>query len=342
MTARTAHTDWQEPLVLDEHTVQLRAGDQTVRIIGPAQQTLRRLREHPDSTTSPEAETESDAEDETDDDGAPPADQAIRVRARRQLAAVLLDGLPRPAALLAEQLTDLHLGLLLLRDDHPVDRADLAAGYPAAAVGLTRAAAVRRACLRQNPEAAVVCAAPTPDAWPADTVPTPDAAAPRHLQAAPPQEPVDIQVIFAQRAVAPARLAAAASRAQLVLPVVQHPAHWQIGPLLSRDRGPCPRCLLLHGTAADPHFEAVQTALAEQGAAQDQITDRPVPSDEPQSAMVLASLVAREIQLAVDGEFTPQTASRMIGLALRTGELSLVPVTPHPECDCRLHTATAR
>lgn len=321
--------------MLDEHTVQLRAGDQTVRIIGPAQQTLRRLREHPHSTTGSETETEigSEAEAEAEtDDGAPPADQAIRVRARRQLAAVLLDGLPRPAALLAEQLTDLHLGLLLLRDDHPVDRADVAAGYPAAAVGASRAVAVRRACLRQNPEAAVICAAPS------GLRPAP----PQGLRPAPPQEPVDIQVIFARRAVAPARLAAAATRAQLVLPVVRHPAHWQIGPLLSRDRGPCPRCLLLHGTAADQHFAAVQTALAEQGAAQDQFTDPQAPPEEPQSAAVLASLLAREIQLAVDGEFAPQTGSRMIRIALRTGELNLVPVAPHPECDCRLHTATDR
>ena len=306
--------------MLDERTVQLGAGDRAVRIIGPAQQTLRRLREHLDSTSSVDAASDADAPADERQAAAhqstepQAADQTIRARARRQLAAVLIDGLPLPAALLAEQLSELHLGMLLLRDDHPVDRADVAAGYPAAAVGHTRAAAVRRTCLRQHPEAAVVCAASVA------------------------QEPVDIHVIFAMRAVAPARLAAAATQAQLVLPVVRHDTSWQIGPLLSRQRGPCPRCLLLQGTVADPHFEAVQTALADQTPS----PSPPLGPGDPQSAAVLASLLAREIQLAVDGEFTPQTASRIIGLSTRTGRLSLVPVIPHPECDCRLHTAADR
>lgn len=332
--------DWQELFVIDEHTVQLGAGDRAVRIIGPAQQTLRRLQEHLSNTATQETEA---------DDDAPSDDHAIRVRARRELAAVLLDGLPRPAALLAGQLTYLHLGMLLLRDDHPVDRDDVAAGYSAAAVGLSRAAAVRRACLRHHPEATVSCSAPALLTSPGGQA---QPVQPQTVQAQPvnpqpvqphpgtPQEPVDIQVIFAQRAVAPARLAAAATRAQLVLPVVRHRTRWEIGPLLSRDRGPCPRCLLLHGAAADPHFEAAQTALAEQGRTREQATDSRLPRDEPQSAAVLASLLAREIQLAVDGEFTPQTASRMIGLSTRTGELTLVPVAPHPECDCRLHATT--
>ncbi|MCH8562045.1 hypothetical protein LTI14_02265 [Nesterenkonia sp. YGD6] len=342
MDPGTLPAEWKDVFVLDARTIQLGAGDRAVRIIGPARQTLKRLQEPVSVTRGEEAADDGDSCPEQGcprpAEGCPPtAAAAIRVQARRQLAAVLIDGLPRPAALLAEQLTRLPLGLLLLRDDHLVDRADVAAGYPAAAVGLTRAVAVRRSCLRQDPEAAVItCSAPArqTSASAANTsLPIP------HTPPALPQEPVDIQVIFARRAVAPARLSAAAARAQLVLPVVRHPLgtgpdQWQIGPLLSRDHGPCPQCLQLHGAAADPHWDTVQTALA----GQHPTANPPLDQEDPQSATVVASLLAREVQLAIDGEVTPQTASRMIGLSASTGKLSLEHVSPHPECACRLNT----
>lgn len=311
--------------MLDAHTVQLGAGDQAVRIIGPAHQILKHLQETLGATVRSEPQG---------------AGVSIRVWARRQLAAVLIDGLPRPATLLAEQLTRLRLGMLLLRDERRVDREDVAAGYAAAAVGHSRAVAVRRSCLRLDPGAAVVVSSPQPTVTPhAPETPQPPAT-PQPPQVQPPQalqEPVDVHVIFAQRAIAPARLCAAADRSQLVLPVVRHRARWDIGPLLSRDHGPCPQCLLLHGTAADPHWEAMQTALAEQGPS----VEPPLDPQDAHSAAVVASLLAREVQLAVDGEFAPQTASRVIGLCAATGRLSLEPVTPHPECACRLRTPTS-
>lgn len=346
MDVWVALAEWEDILVLDQRTVQLGAEDRAVRIIGPAQQTLRRLQERPSSPS----------EEAVENDGAaqlpstivprapvPPGEgPAVRVRARRGLAAVLIDGLPRPAALLAEQLTLLKLGALLLRDEHPVDRHDVSSGYSAAAVGHSRASAVRRLCLRQDPEAVILLCSPAPAPAAATPAPVSRPAASR------PQEPVDVHVIFARRAVAPSRLLDAAATAQLVLPVVQERGQWRIGPLLSRTHGPCPRCLLLHGRAADPHWEAVQTALATASAPPREPTPPPAtlgapPLEEspssgaPQCAAVLASLITREIQLAIDAEFTPQTATRVITVSTQTGQLDLHPVQPHPECDCRLH-----
>lgn len=326
--------EWREVFVLDARTLQLGAGAQAVRILGPAQRALTRLQARSSSADRGEAADGASTPDQAAVTAAEThawrthglpgsAEEPLRTRARRELAAVLIEGLPRPAALLAEQLTQLGLGMLLLLDEHRVDRADVTAGYPAAAVGHPRAAAVRRSCLRQDPQARVtVRSAPTPHALP--------------------QEPVDIHVIFAARAIAPARLSTAAARAQLVLPVVRHrwdsgSGQWQIGPLLSRDHGPCPQCLQLHGTAADPHWEAVQTALAGQHPAASAPADR----ESPQSAAVVASLLAREIQLAVDGAITPQTAEQMLGVSTATGRLSLEPVAPHPECACRLNTSAS-
>ncbi|WP_133725431.1 hypothetical protein [Nesterenkonia aurantiaca] len=326
MLPGTVPGDWSQAFVLDARTVQLGAGAQAARIIGPAQQTLKRLGEARTAGGIVEAAAAPGT-----------AEQGLRVRARRQLAAVLIDGLPRPGALLAEQLARLPLGLLLLRDDHPVDREDVADGYPAAAVGQTRAGAVRRSCLRQNPEMTVITCSVLPPQPPA----TPEAAAPGL-----PQEPVDIHVIFAARAVDPARLFAAAARARLVLPVVHHLEEWQIGPLLSRERGPCPQCLELHGTASDPHWTAAQAALAEEAPIEERssffeedlgFAGHAAPAQES-AAAVVASLLAREIQLVIDGQFMPQTAARKIGLGAATGWLSLEPVTAHPECECRLRT----
>ncbi|MBO0594359.1 hypothetical protein I2485_07165 [Nesterenkonia sp. E16_7] len=317
--------------MLDARTVQLGAGAQAVRILGPAQQTLKRLGEARTGAAAASGTADAAAAD------AGTEDQVTRVRARRQLAAVLIDGLPRPGALLAEQLARLPLGLLLLRDDHPVDREDVAEGYPAAAVGHTRAVAVRRSCMRQNPEMTVLtCSEPPPQ----------PPASPETAASGLPQEPVDIHVIFAVRAVDPTRLRAAAARARLVLPVVRAPEQWQIGPLLSRERGPCPQCLELYGTASDPHWTAAQAALAEQSPidARSSLSEgdpgfagHAAPAEEA-AAAVVASLLAREIQLVIDGQFMPQTARRRIGLGAATGWLSLEPVTAHPECECRLRT----
>lgn len=361
MDAWAALAEWEDILVLDQRTVQLGAEDRAVRIIGPAQQTLRRLQERVSSPS--EEAVENDGAAQLPDTTAPrapvpPGDgPAVRVRARRGLAAVLIDGLPRPAALLAEQLTLLKLGALLLHDEHPVDRHDVSSGYPAAAVGHSRASAVRRLCLRQDPEAVVLlCSVATAPATPPATAATatpatqaPATPAPATRPAASrPQEPVDIHVIFARRAVAPSRLLDAAATAQLVLPVVQERGQWRIGPLLSRAHGPCPRCLLLHGRAEDPYWEAVQTALATSSApprnptptlatlGASPLVESPT-SGAPQCAAVLASLITREIQLAIDAEFTPQTATRVITVSTQTGQLDLHPVQPHPECDCRLH-----
>ncbi|WP_161634780.1 hypothetical protein [Nesterenkonia sp. AN1] len=218
--------------MLDARTVQLGAGAQAVRIIGPAQQTLKRLGEARTAGGIVEAAAAPGT-----------AEQGLRVRARRQLAAVLIDGLPRPGALLAEQLARLPLGLLLLRDDHPVDREDVADGYPAAAVGQTRAGAVRRSCLRQNPEMTVITCSVLPPQPPA----TPEAAAPGL-----PQEPVDIHVTLRSARRPTRRDSAPPPPGRLVLPVVRHLEQWQIGPLLSRERGPCPQCLELHGHRIRP------------------------------------------------------------------------------------------
>lgn len=333
MLPGSASGEWSQAFALDARTVQLGAGAQAVRIIGPAQQTLKRLGE---ARTGAAAAADTSGTDEAA--AASDDEQVTRVRARRQLAAVLIDGLPRPGALLAEQLVRLPLGLLLLRDDHPVDREDVAEGYPAAAVGHTRSVAVRRSCLRQSPEATVMTRSELPAPPPA----TAEAAASGIRQ-----EPVDIHVIFAARAVDPARLFAAAARAQLVLPVVRDSEQWQIGPLLSREHGPCPQCLELHGTTSDPHWTAAQAALADQRPIEDRSSlfeeDLGFPGhaapEEDTAASVVASLLAREIQLAVDGRFLPQTAARRIGLCAETGWISLESVTAHPECECRLRTS---
>ncbi len=293
-------------MMLDERTVQLGEDEDAVRITGPAQRVMEQLRPHLDGTRA--------GEEDSDDDGAArpgsrPAELRLQTAARRQLAAVLLDGLPAPAKLVAEELTRLNIGMLLLSDEQLVSPRDTAAGYPATSLGLARAAAVRRICLRLRPEATI--AART----------TQRAGEVRG-------DVVDIHVIFAETSIAPARLEDAAERAQVLLPVVHARHGWRIGPLLSRDPGPCPQCLLLHGQDRDPHWETLQTALAGPG--------RPEATDP---ASVVASLVAREVQLAIEAQHTPQTSSGILCLAGPAGHLSVEPVHPHPECECRLRAS---
>ncbi|GAA1136530.1 hypothetical protein [Nesterenkonia lutea] len=362
---------WQQVFVLDERTVQLGLDEHAVRIIGPAQRTLDRLQSHLAAegfqVPTPQNATDKDTTDQPD--AALAVDQhaaarEIQVRARRRLAAVLLEGLPVAAKLVAEQLTQMQVGMLLLCDERTVLHQDVAAGYPAAAVGLTRAAAVRRACRRHRPEALIVTrAAPRREGLQGspgvDTATRTGSGGRTGSEAGPggerevQPEPVDIHVLFTEGAIAPRQLAEAASRAQAVLPVVWNHADWRIGPLLSQEPGPCPQCLLLHGLGQDPHWEALQIALAGSSHHSSQRPDQhshDTPGSRtgtrldpgPESAAVVASLVAREVQLAVDGQHAPQTVARVLCLSGPAGRLSIEPAAPHPECECRLRAADSR
>ncbi|WP_218220537.1 hypothetical protein [Nesterenkonia sp. Act20] len=308
---------WQRLLMLDERTVQLGDDEEAVRIIGPAQRLVEQLRPHFGLAHAGE-----DSDDEAHAES-PAAELRIQADARRRLAAVHLDGLPAPAKLVAEELTRLNIGMLLLSDERLVSPQDTAAGYPASSLGLARTAAVRRTCLRLRPDATIAARTSQRD----EEVPGEEVRG----------DVVDVHVIFAERGIAPARLADAAGRTQVLLPVVHTRHGWRIGPLLSRDPGPCPQCLLLHGQDRDPHWETLQTALAGPGE-----TDRAASACE-EPAWVVASLVAREVQLAVDGQYTPQTSGGMLCLSGPAGHVSFEPVTPHPECECRLRaTRTSR
>lgn len=310
--------------MLDERTVQLGDDEDAVRIIGPAQRVLEQLRPHLDVTRAGEG-SDGDAEDpDGDAEGSDGESRASELRlhagARRQLAAVLLEGLPAPAKLVAEELTRLNIGMLLLSDEHLVSSRDIAAGYPATSLGLTRTAAVRRTCLRLRPDATIATRT-----------------SPRQEEAG--GDVVDIHVLFAEKGIAPARLADAAERAQVLLPVVHTRHGWRIGPLLSAEPGPCPHCLLLHGQDRDPHWETLQTALAAPGGTETRGTagGRSPEHEHPTDpASVVASIVAREVQLAVDGRHTPQSSSAILCLAGPAGHISVEPVHPHPECECRL------
>lgn len=305
--------------MLDERTVQLGDDEEAVRIIGPAQRVVEQLRPHLCSARAmQDSDDDGQAPDAARDSGEAPADSrtaqlSLQAAARRQLAAVLLDGLPGPAKLVAEELTGLSIGMLLLNDDRLVSPSDITAGYPATSRGVARAAAVRRTCLRLRPDATIA----------ARTTQQPEEVR---------GDVVDVHVLFAEEGIAPARLADAAERAQVLLPVVHTRHGWRIGPLLSREPGPCPQCLLLHGQDRDPHWETLQTALAESGGTADH-ADPAVPVE---SASVVASIVAREVQLAVDGQHTPQTSGGCLCLAGPAGHISFEPVPPHPECECRL------
>lgn len=314
---------WQHLIVLDERTVQLNIDGAVVRIIGPAQQAVERLRGHysPDATR-----TEGDAHATSTERAATPATATLQapphaanavVQARRKLAAVLIEGLPAPARLLAAQLTRLRVGMLLLCDETPVSHGDIPQGYSPAAIGIDRASALRRSCLQQQPEAAVAVRSSQKQA---------DWLAP---------EPVDIHILFTEGAVEYRRLAEAASRAQLLLPVVRDDAGWRIGPLLSKELGPCPQCLLLRGQAKDPHWETLQSELASAA------TQVDLPPESPEVSAVVASLVGREVQLAVDGQVIPQTAERMLSLDAVTSWIGCEPVSPHPECECRLRASAS-
>jgi len=306
---------WQHLIVLDERTVQLDIDGTVLRIIGPAQQAVERLRAHysPDATR-----TEGPANTTTTERPArqaPPHAANAVVQARRKLAAVLIEGLPAPARQLALQLARLRIGMLLLCDETPVSHADIPLGYSPAAIGIDRASALRRSCLQQQPEAAVAVRSVQKQA---------DGLAP---------EPVDVHIIFTEGAVEYQRLAEAASRAQLVLPVVRDDAGWRIGPLLNKELGPCPQCLLLRGQAEDAHWEALQAILASAA------TQVVLPPESLEVTAVLASLVGREVVLAVDGHVIPQTAERVISLDAVTSWIECEPVEPHPECECRLRAS---
>ncbi|MBE1514319.1 hypothetical protein [Nesterenkonia halotolerans] len=314
---------WQRLIMLDERTVQLGDDEDAVRIIGPAQRVLEQLRPHLDVTRAgqgPDAEG-SDGESRA-------SELRLHAGARRQLAAVLLEGLPAPAKLVAEELTRLNIGMLLLSDEHLVSSRDIAAGYPATSLGLTRTAAVRRTCLRLRPDATIATRT-----------------SPRQEEAG--GDVVDIHVLFAEKGIAPARLADAAERAQVLLPVVHTRHGWRIGPLLSGEPGPCPHCLLLHGQDRDPHWETLQTALAAPGGTELGSTEHGHgpggaghdPAHPTDPASVVASIVAREVQLAVDGQHAPQTSFGILCLAGPAGHISVEPVHPHPECECRLRAS---
>lgn len=320
--------------MLDERTVQLGGDEDAVRIIGPAQRVLEQLRPHLDVTRAGEG-PDGDAEDpegdaEASDGESRAAELRLQAGVRRQLAAVLLEGLPAPAKLVAEELTRLNIGMLLLGDEHLVSSRDIAAGYPATSLGLTRTAAVRRTCLRLRPDATIATRT-----------------SPRQEQAR--GDVVDIHVLFAEQGIAPARLADAAERAQVLLPVVHTRHGWRIGPLLSGEPGPCPHCLLLHGQDRDPHWETLQTALAAPGGTETGGTEtrgtgqtEPHPTDlahPTDPASVVASIVAREVQLAIEAQHTPQTSFGILCLAGPAGHISVEPVHPHPECECRLRAS---
>ena len=152
--------------------------------------------------------------------------EAVRT-ARRRLAAVLVEGLGATGLRVAEQLIDVGIGTVLLRDEHEITASDSA--YRSADRGRLRADVACR-MLRPRDSVSAVLEAPEESAVLG----------------------LDLHVVVADYEPAWGRLRAAGRSGSAVLPVELSGAGFCIGPVLAARSGPCPECLVLHGFTEAP------------------------------------------------------------------------------------------
>lgn len=233
------------------------------------------------------------------------ADHAEAVRtARRQLATVLVDGLGAAGIRIAEQLIELGIGTVLLRDERAVTAADGA--YRITDRGRTRAeSACRR--LRPRDASSAVLEAPEGAAF----------------------HGLDLHVVVADREPACGRLRTAGQSDSAALPVELSASGFCIGPVLTTGGGVCAECLVLYGLSED---RAPAAAPAHTG-----------PSGAGGAATAIAAgIAAHQVQVLVDGD-SPAAAQSgaLIGHAA-TGRIDHCRVDPHPECRCRTYLSADR
>lgn len=159
--------------------------------------------------------------------------------ARRRLSTVVVDGQQALGLQLAEQLVQLGLGTVILRDDNRVDEQDT--GFRTVDCGRTRAEAAtelirpraQQTALVEAPEGAAVSGA-------------------------------DLHIVTGQGSLPVQALHRAAAESPAVLPVVAARAGWQVGPLLLRESPVCVDCLEgceLLRSDSDPDGAAAHPAM---------------------------------------------------------------------------------
>ena len=100
-----------------------------------------------------------------------------------------------------------------------------------------------------------------------------------------------------------------------------------VGPLVLPGRSSCPRCMDLHGAAADDNWPVVAAGL----------TGR-IGSASPATTTATAALTVEQALLALDSVTTPgpppPTLDAVLELDIRHAELRQRPAPPHPDCLC--------
>lgn len=140
------------------------------------------------------------------------------LRARRRLATVVVDGLGAVGLPLAEQLTELCIGTVILRDDSPVAVQDT--GFRSIDRGRLRAEAAAELIGARAQQTAVLEA-------PGDAA----------------VSGVDLHIVTGCGRLPVRWLKRAAAESPAVLPVVAARAGWRVGPLLLRDSPVCVECV---------------------------------------------------------------------------------------------------
>lgn len=152
--------------------------------------------------------------------------EAVRT-SRRRLATVLVEGLGTTGVRIAEQLIELGIGTVLLRDERTITSSDPA--YRSADRGRLRADVACRMLRPQDSRSAVLEA--------------PEESALIGL---------DLHLVVADGEPLWGRLRTAAQSETAVLPVELGESGFCIGPLLAARGGLCHQCLVLHGLTGDP------------------------------------------------------------------------------------------
>lgn len=225
----------------------------------------------------------------------PAADHPDAVRtARRRLATVLVEGLGTTGIRIAEQLIELGIGTVLLRDERPITASDPA--YRRADRGRPRADVACRMLQRPDSRSAVLEA-------PEDSA----------------LIGLDLRLVVADGEPAWARLRAADQGETAVLPVELSASGFCIGPMLAAGSGLCPQCLVLHGLAEDPEAgdERGSRAIA-----------------PATTSTIAAGIAAHQVQVLIDGDSAAAVQSGALLGRTATGRIDHRSVSPHPECRC--------
>lgn len=235
-------------------------------------------------------------------------ERPVRI-ARRQLAAVLIEGLNELGFRLAQQLVGLGIGTVLLRDDRPVTAADTA--YRARDAGRSRAESAASMLTVQASGTAVV---EVPEG--ASTV------------------GVDLHLITAGGRFR----AAAAEPGAAVLPVFIDPAGCRIGPLLtigagtSTRAGLCSECLAHNGLTEDPAGHLSGRLTRDPAAAG--------PLEPDPLTLVAAGIGAQQTAVLIDAEQPAASEDAVLVCERSTGRLEQIPRVADPECHCMTYLAS--